>query len=77
MFLKDGVHARRGAGAAGRPELGPDAALGSQLVRGGWRGGWGLEGAGVVGWVVYMRLMAGRQCYMSLWFDISPHRGGV
>ena len=32
MFLKDRAHARRGAGPVGRPKLGPEEALGSQLV---------------------------------------------
>ena len=52
MFLKDGVHARRGAGPA--VGLGPEAALGSRLVVGGAGGGcWGWEGCrglGLSGW---------------------------
>ena len=45
-FLENGVHARHGARPVERPGLGPEAALGSQLVgrAGGRSGGWWVPG---------------------------------
>ena len=61
-FLKDGIHARRGAGPVGQPGLGPEAALGSQLGVGGLPGWWAgrLECQDEVG-----GLRAGERCELA------------